>query len=128
MERVPKRTKAEQETLFRFDCEERVLWASTTTPWVARRWQRARVPLVVLSRYPDGTPATWEAKLPWTGRKAAWLRLVSLSLPTVRASAHPRAADTATAVLPPPNGTRPRDGLGLRAAIQRRDALEVPGA
>src|SRR5262245_65274843 len=99
MERVLKRTRAEQETLFRFDCEERVLWASTTTPYVARRWPRARIPVVVLSRYPDGTAATWVAKLPWTGRKTAWVRLVSLSLPTVRGDDNSRAPDTATAVL-----------------------------
>jgi len=112
MDRIPKRTKAEQETLFRFDCEERVLWATTTTPWVARRWARARVPVVVLSRYQDGTPASWAAKLAWTGRKTAWLRVVSLSLPTVRAGADTRAADTASAVLRPANGTRARDRAG----------------
>jgi hypothetical protein len=108
MERVPKRTRAEQETLFRFDCAERVLWATTTAPSVARRWLRAKVPLVILSRYPDGTAATWEARLPWTGRKTAWLRLVTLSLPTVRSDADSRAADTPTAVPSPSNGYRVR--------------------
>jgi hypothetical protein len=114
MERVPKRTKAEQETLFRFDCDERVLWATTTTPSVARRWLRAHIPLVILSRYPDGTAATWEARLTWTGRKTAWLRLVSLSLPTVRSDADSRAADTATAVVSPSNGHRVGGRVGVR--------------
>src|SRR5262249_17832154 len=68
MECVLKRTRVEQETLFRLDCEERVLWASTTTPYVAH-WTRVRIPVVVLSRYPDGTAATWAAKLPWTGAR-----------------------------------------------------------
>jgi hypothetical protein len=93
MDRVPKRTKAEQESLFRFDCEERVLWASTTTPWVARRWSRAKVPLVVLSRYPDGTPASWEAKLAWQGRKQPWLRLVSLAVFKAGSRERPNAPD-----------------------------------
>jgi hypothetical protein len=128
MERIPKRTKAEQEILFRFDCEERVLWATTTAQWVARRWTRARVPLAVLSRYPDGTAASWAAKLPWTGHKTAWLRLVSLSLPTVRTRTDPRAPDTAGTVLPATNGPRARGRVGLRAELQQKDALEVPGA
>lgn len=115
MRRIPTRTKAEQETLFRFDCEERVLWATTTTPWVARRWTRARVPLVVLSRYPDGTSASWEAKLGWTGRKADWLRLIRLSLPTVRSEAGSRAESTPERVLSPANRSR-RSG---RAGVPR---------
>jgi hypothetical protein len=114
MQQTLKRTKAEQETLLRFDCDERVLSATTTTPSVARRWLRAKVPLVILSRYPDGTAATWEARLPWTGRKTGWLRLVTLSLPTIRSDADSRAADTATAVLSPSNGHRVRGRVGVR--------------
>jgi hypothetical protein len=106
MDRVPKRTKAEQETLFRFDCEERVLWASTTTPWVARRWNRAKVPLVVLSRHPDGTPATWEARLPWTGSRKPWTRLFQQSLFPARSSAN----------LPSPSRSSAPDGL--RAGVE----------
>lgn len=112
MDRIPKHTKAEQETLFRFDCEERVLWASTTSQSVARRWTRARIPLVVLSRYLDGTPATWEAKLPWAGQKRAWLRLFSLSLPSAAATAREGAEPIARRIGLPANGTRGRGWVG----------------
>jgi hypothetical protein len=80
MDRIPKRTKAEQETILRWDEADHVLWASTTTPRVARRWQRARYHPRVLGRSTDGVPQSWEVKLLWTGRKQSWLRLVSLAL------------------------------------------------
>jgi hypothetical protein len=80
MDRVPKRTKAEQETLFRFDEEEHVLWASTTTPRVAMRWRRAGYPLAVIGRYPDGAACSWEVELSWTGQKAPWVRVFRLGL------------------------------------------------
>jgi hypothetical protein len=115
MPQIPKRTKAEQETLFRFDCEERVLWASTTTPWVARRWSRARMPVTVLSRYEDGTPASWEAKLKWTGQKKPWLRLLSSAL--FKAGRRER-----------PNVPEAVKGKGS-GRVPRRDSLrEAPGA
>jgi hypothetical protein len=80
MDRIPKRTKAEQETLFRFDEDEHVLWAATTTPRVATRWQRAGYPVRVLGRSGDGVPQSWEVKLRWTGGKQPWLRLLSRAL------------------------------------------------
>jgi hypothetical protein len=79
MDRIPKKTKAEQETLFRFDEDEHVLWASTTTPRVAARWQRTGYPVSVLGRSSDGVPQSWEVKLTWPGRKQPWLRLMSLA-------------------------------------------------
>jgi hypothetical protein len=88
MDRIPKRTRAEQETCFRFDEEEHVLWASTTTPRVATRWRRAGYALRVVSAYADGTPATWEVRLPWLRRRDPWLRILRLGLsnwtPSVR--------------------------------------------
>jgi hypothetical protein len=36
--------------------------------------------VVILSRYPDGTPASWEMKLTWTMHKKPWLRLFGLAL------------------------------------------------
>src|SRR5262245_11680356 len=102
------RTLAEQEVTFRYDQAERVAWFGTTTPWVARRWQRARVPVVVVIRYPDGTPASWEAKLAWSGRKAPWLRLVSLSLPVAARKAGSGAGSHPTERLPLSNGARAR--------------------
>jgi hypothetical protein len=78
MDRIPKRTRAEQETLFRFDEDEHVFWASTTTPRVATRWQRAHYPVRVLGRSSDGVPQCWEVKLAWTGRKQSWLRQEAL--------------------------------------------------
>lgn len=80
MQQIPKGTKAEQETRFRFDEEEHVPWATTTTPWVATRWRRAGYAPRVLSNYADGTPATWEVQLPWTGQKAPWVRVFRLGL------------------------------------------------
>ena len=52
------RTLAEQEVVLGYDQEQRVLWASTTTRWVATRWQRSRYPVRVVSTYRDGTPAS----------------------------------------------------------------------
>jgi hypothetical protein len=74
------RTAAEQETTFRWDEEERLCWAGTTTPRVAERWTRAGYPVVVIGKERDGTPCSWEVKLPWTGVKRPWMRLVSLGI------------------------------------------------
>src|SRR5262245_2357867 len=97
MERVAKRTAEEQETLARWEEAEHVLWATTTMPRVARRWQRSGYTPRVLSHYADGEPATWEVKLPWTGQKTSWLRLLGLGMSRWRASALPvrRLDDTA---------------------------------
>jgi hypothetical protein len=104
MDRIPKRTKAEQETLFRFDEDGHVLWASTTTPRVATRWQRAGYPVRVLGRAGDGVPQSWEVKLAWPGRKQSWLRLVSLALSQWQA--------VAPASTPEPPRAREEVGLG----------------
>ena len=103
MDRIPKRTKAEQETLFRFDEDEHVLWASTTTPRVATRWQRAGYPVRVLGRAGDGVPQSWEVKLAWPGRKQLWLRLVSSAMSQWQAVA------PASASVPP----RAREQVGF---------------
>jgi hypothetical protein len=97
MDRIPKRTKAEQETIFRWDEDEHVLWASTTTPRVATRWQRAGYPVRMLGRSNDGVPQSWEVKLPWTGRKQSWLRLVSLALSQWQAVAPATAPESVQA-------------------------------
>jgi hypothetical protein len=74
------RTLAEQEVTFRWDQEERILWAGTTTPWVAAKWERNGQPVTVLSHERDGTPCSWEVKLPWTGRRREWSRLFQQAL------------------------------------------------
>lgn len=56
-------TQAEIETTFRFDHEERVLWACTTSAATAKLWERARFPVEVLSRTRAGTPRSWAMKL-----------------------------------------------------------------
>jgi len=120
------RSQAEQELTARYDQEERVIWLGTTTPWIARRWQRARYAVQVIGTV-GGAPASWEAKLPWTGRKAPWLRALSLSLPTVRASAASRAANTATAVLSPANETLPKvTRVGIPLAPAQNGTAEAP--
>ena len=81
------RTRAEQEVTFRWDQEERVLWAGTTTPWVAAKWARHGQPVAVLSRERDGTPCSWEVKIPWTGSKRTWLRCFSQAVFSSGASA-----------------------------------------
>ena len=104
MDRIPKRTRAEQETLFRFDEDEHILWASTTTPRVATRWQRAGYPVRVLGRSGDGVPQSWEVKVPWTGRKHSWLQLLSRALSQWQA--------VAPASAPEPERARAQLGLG----------------
>jgi hypothetical protein len=74
------RTAAEQETTFRFDEEERLLWAGTTTPRVAARWEKEDYDVRVIGTDRAGTPESWEVKLPWTGQRRHWLRLMGLSI------------------------------------------------
>ena len=74
------RTLAEQEVTFRWDMEEHVLWAGTTVPWVAAKWERNGQPVRILSRERDGTPCSWEVKLPWTGKRKPWSALFQQSL------------------------------------------------
>ena len=82
------RTLAEQEVTFRWDQEERVLWAGTTTPWVAAKWARKGHPIRVLSQERDGTPCTWEVKIPWTGSRRPWLAVFRDALSPSSAPAH----------------------------------------
>lgn len=78
------RTLAEQENTFRWDREELVLWAGTTATGVAAKWEKAGYAVRVLSRDQEGAPCSWEVKLPWTGSKRPWSRLVSLAMPSMR--------------------------------------------
>lgn len=61
-------SRAEIETLFRWDHEEQVLWGCTTHSATARRWeQKLALPVVVLHRI-DGAPVSWEIKLAYDRR------------------------------------------------------------
>lgn len=57
-------TKAEQETTVRWDEEERVVWACTTSPVVRRKWERLGYPVTVLGTARDGEARSWECRLP----------------------------------------------------------------
>jgi hypothetical protein len=103
------RTLGEQEVTFRYDQDEREAWFGTTTPWVARRWQRAHYPVRVLSRV-DGQPTSWEVKLPWDGHRRTWLRAFGLSLPKTGATSRDRAGGPARS---PTNGSRVRGRAGF---------------
>jgi hypothetical protein len=81
------RTAAEQETTFRFDEEEHVLWAGTTTPRVAARWQKAGYDVRVVGMDRAGTPQSWEVKLQWMGRRTPWTRLIGLAISQWKADA-----------------------------------------
>jgi hypothetical protein len=82
MAKIPTRTKAEQETTIRWDEEERLAWLCTTTPAVQRRWARLGIRWQVHSRYPDGAPATWVAKIDF---RAVKLRRVDAAGRVVKA-------------------------------------------
>jgi hypothetical protein len=125
MDRVPKRTAEEQETLARWDEAEHVLWATTTTPRVARRWQRAGYMPRVLSHYADGEPATWEVKLPWTGQKTPWLRVLGLGMSRWRPSVRPvrRPDDTAA-----PSCARRGSRAGVPLAAGQNGTVATPVA
>src|SRR5262249_50976011 len=71
---------------------------------LAMRAGRAGYPVCVLGRSGDGVPQSWEVKLPWTGGKQPWLRLLSLALSQWQAVAHASAPELARA--------RGRLGLG----------------
>ena len=64
------RTLAEQEVTARYDQEERVLWLGTSTPWVARRWQRASYAVRVVGTV-GGAPVSWENQAPVDGAPPA---------------------------------------------------------
>jgi hypothetical protein len=58
------RTKAEQETIIRWDQEERTAHLWTAYEAAARRWGRMGYPVRVYSRTMDGTPRSWSAEVP----------------------------------------------------------------
>jgi hypothetical protein len=62
--RFPRSTKAEQETLYRYDEEERILRMWTANPAVARRWRRLGYDVRDLGHYPDRTTRSWQATGP----------------------------------------------------------------
>ena len=57
-------TKAEQETIIRWDQEEHVAWLYTAHPAQARRWERLGYPMEVSDRDQRGSPTGWGAKVP----------------------------------------------------------------
>lgn len=73
-------SQAEVETIFRFDHEERVLWACTASDATARRWERAGLPVRVLGRTRRGASRTWAVQLD-CGSRSRWLRCFSEAIP-----------------------------------------------
>jgi hypothetical protein len=57
-------TKAEQETVVRWDQDERVLYLWTAYPAQARKWTRLGYPVKVHGRTRTGDPRSWEARAP----------------------------------------------------------------
>jgi hypothetical protein len=57
-------TRAEQETLVRWDQAERVAHLCTTYPPMVRRWQRCGYAVQVLSTTLDGQARSWAAVVP----------------------------------------------------------------
>jgi hypothetical protein len=55
-------SESETETTFRFDHEERVLWACTTDAATARRWQKHGLPVAVKGTV-NGEPNSWAFRL-----------------------------------------------------------------
>jgi len=57
-------TRREQETLVRWDQEERVAHLYSTHAPTVRRWMRCGYPVRVLGGASDGSPRSWEAVVP----------------------------------------------------------------
>ena len=57
-------TKSEQETMIRWDQEERIAHLWTAYPADARRWERAGYWYQVHSYGSDGSPRSWAAEVP----------------------------------------------------------------
>jgi hypothetical protein len=57
-------TKAEQETVIRWDQEERVLHLYTAYPREARKWERLGYAVEVFGRTQTGEPRGWRARAP----------------------------------------------------------------
>jgi len=66
--------KSEQESIIRWDREERVAHLWTAYELEARRWKRLGYPVRVYSRTADGTPRTWAAEVPLDAIKWRQLR------------------------------------------------------
>jgi hypothetical protein len=64
--KLAKISLAETETIFRWDLEERVLWACTTDKRVKTRWIQSKFPVQVLSKTREGKARSWTVKLPYT--------------------------------------------------------------
>ena len=58
MERL---TLSEQETVIRYDRDERVLHLYTSWLVDAQRWEKLGYPVEVMHRYGDGSPSGWRA-------------------------------------------------------------------
>jgi hypothetical protein len=57
-------TKSEQETVIRWDQEERIAHLWTAYEPDAERWVRAGYPVTVYRRDKDGRPVSWAAEVP----------------------------------------------------------------
>ena len=57
-------TKAEQETIIRWDQEDSTADLYTAHPAQARRWEKQGYPVEVSDRDPAGTPLGWRCRVP----------------------------------------------------------------
>jgi len=57
-------TKAEQETIIRYDQEERIAQLWTAYPHDAHNWEHLGYPVRVHGRTQDGSPRSWTAEVP----------------------------------------------------------------
>jgi hypothetical protein len=57
-------TKTEQETIVRWDQEERVALLYTAYPAQARQWAKLGYPVEIYRRDHEGAPRSWEARVP----------------------------------------------------------------
>jgi len=55
-------TKAERETIIRWDCEDRTPVLYTADPSQAKRWQKLGYAVSVFGTHLDGTPRGWAAQ------------------------------------------------------------------
>jgi hypothetical protein len=58
-------TKAEQETILRWDQSDRVAHLWTAYQPDARRWEDAGYSVSIASRAPDGEPVAWKSEVPF---------------------------------------------------------------
>jgi hypothetical protein len=57
-------TKAEQETILRFDQEDRILHLYTACPAAARKWERLGYAVQICGRTQAGEPRGWRSRAP----------------------------------------------------------------